>query len=50
MIQVDYSYTTHNFLGAEATVSWEDGMDSLYKLTGYEYGSTACLMDGATVK
>jgi hypothetical protein len=50
MIQVDYSYTAHNFLGAGETVIWEDGMDPLYKVvTSYEYGSSAKLMDGTTV-
>ncbi|MDO7900333.1 sugar-binding protein, partial [Pseudomonas sp. K18] len=32
MIEVAFSYTGHNFLGAGETVSWEDGMDPLYKL------------------
>ncbi|MBV7477720.1 RHS repeat domain-containing protein [Pseudomonas sp. PDM31] len=46
MIQVDYSYTNHNFLGFGETVSWEEGMDPLYKVrTLYDYGSTATLMD-----
>ena len=50
MIRVDYSYTDHNFLGAGATVSWEEGMDPLYKVaTHYEYGSIATLMDGNRV-
>ncbi|MDO7897848.1 RHS repeat domain-containing protein [Pseudomonas citrulli] len=47
MIEVAFSYTGHNFLGAGETVSWEDGMDPLYKLqASYEYGSTASLMVG----
>ncbi|WP_236707810.1 RHS repeat domain-containing protein [Pseudomonas sp. Leaf48] len=46
MTQVDFSYTSHNFLGFGETVSWEEGMDPLYKVvTHYEYGSTATLMD-----
>ncbi|KJZ33743.1 hypothetical protein VC35_27920, partial [Pseudomonas fluorescens] len=49
-IQVDYSYTARNFLGAGASVSWEDGMDPLYKVaSSYEYGCVASLMDGTTV-
>ncbi|MCJ8205297.1 sugar-binding protein [Pseudomonas sp. RGM2987] len=47
MIEMVYSYTAHNFLGAGTTVSWEEGMDPLYKLSAsYEYGSTASLMAG----
>lgn len=47
MVEVGFSYTDGNFLGAGATVSWEDGMDPLYKVaSSYEYGSTASLMDG----
>ena len=50
LIRVDYSYTDHNFLGAGATVSWEEGMDPLYRVaTDYEYGSIAKLMDGTNV-
>ncbi|WP_434574622.1 RHS repeat-associated core domain-containing protein [Pseudomonas sp. Z3-6] len=50
MIEVEFSYTSHNFLGAGETVSWEDGMDPLYKLqASYEYGSTANLMVGSQV-
>jgi len=47
MIEIMFSYTSHNFLGAGETVSWEEGMDPLYKLSArYEYGSTASLMVG----
>ncbi|SED62950.1 RHS repeat-associated core domain-containing protein [Pseudomonas kilonensis] len=50
MVEVQFSYTSHNFLGAGETVSWEDGMDPLYKLQArYEYGSTARLMVGGQV-
>ena len=50
MIEVQFSYTTHNFLGAGTTVIWEDGMDPLYKVaTSYDYGSTASLMSGTSV-
>ncbi|WP_210640032.1 RHS repeat domain-containing protein [Pseudomonas sp. Tri1] len=50
MIDMVFSYTGRNFLGAGETVSWEDGMDPLYKLdASYEYGSTASLMVGGQV-
>ncbi|WP_458377370.1 RHS repeat domain-containing protein [Pseudomonas fluorescens] len=43
---VNYSYTTKNFLGAGATVNWEDGMDPTYNLSSdFEYGSTAELVN-----
>ncbi|MCJ8205290.1 RHS repeat-associated core domain-containing protein [Pseudomonas sp. RGM2987] len=49
MVEMVFSYTAHNFLGAGATVSWEEGMDPLYKLSAsYEYGSTASLMVGGS--
>ena len=48
MIETTYGYTARNFLGAGATVSWEDGMDPLYKVaTSYDYGSTVSQTDGA---
>ena len=49
-IVVDYSYTTHNFLGNGASINWlNDGLDNLYRVqTSYEYGSVAKLKDGDT--
>ncbi|POZ99626.1 hypothetical protein C4E44_34045, partial [Pseudomonas sp. MWU12-2312b] len=41
MVAVSYAYTSNNFLGSGATVSWEEGMDPLYKVDPtYEYGTT----------
>jgi len=49
-IVVDYTYTTHNFLGNGASINWlNDGLDNLYRVqTSYEYGSVAKLKDGDT--
>ena len=42
MVEVNYTYTAKNFLGAGETVSWEEGMDPLYTVAHtYEYGSTS---------
>ena len=50
IMEVIFSYTSRNFLGAGITVSTEEGMDSLYNAPhGYSYGSTASLMAGGKV-
>ncbi|CAI8967898.1 RHS repeat-associated core domain-containing protein [Pseudomonas sp. IT-P176] len=47
MMEVNYTYSAKNFLGAGETVSWEEGMDPLYNVPHtYEYGSTATLTAG----
>jgi YD repeat-containing protein len=46
MVEVSYQYTAKNFLGAGASVTWEEGMDPLYKVDAtYEYGTTTTLVD-----
>jgi len=41
-----YTYSTHNFLGFEAGVDWEDAYDALYKVThDYRYSSTESKLD-----
>ncbi|WP_275448663.1 hypothetical protein, partial [Mesorhizobium retamae] len=36
-----YKYTVHNFLGHGASLDWsDDGLDNLYKVTSYTYGTT----------
>ncbi|WP_087722902.1 RHS repeat domain-containing protein [Pandoraea sp. PE-S2T-3] len=43
-----YSYSTHNFLGFEAGVDWEDATDALYKVTSdYRYTSTESQLNTA---
>ena len=47
MMEVNYTYTAKNFLGAGTSVSVEEGMDPLYNVPHtYEYGSTATLTAG----
>jgi len=48
-IVVDYTYTTHNFLGNGAAINWlNDGLDNLYRVqTDYEYGSVEALKVGS---
>ena len=42
MMEVNYTYTANNFLGAGQTVTWEDGMDPLYNVPhSYVYGTGA---------
>ena len=42
IMETGYRYTAHNFLGAGASISWDnDGLDNLYKVSHtYDYGST----------
>lgn len=50
VMEVNYSYTPRNFLGAGIRVSTEPGMDPLYNAPhSYHYGSTAKLMAGGKV-
>jgi len=46
VMEVNYSYTAKNFLGAGATVSWVDGLDPLYNVgADYEYGTFSSRVD-----
>lgn len=50
VMEVNFSYTSQNFLGAGITVSNEAGMDPLYNAPhSYQYGSTAKLMAGGKI-
>lgn len=52
MMEVIYTYTARNFLGAGETVTWEDGMDPLYNVRyTYVYGTGATeMVDGKAAR
>ncbi|AJC19555.1 RHS repeat domain-containing protein [Pandoraea pulmonicola] len=40
-LQVEFTYTSHNFLGYQSGVDWKNDQDNLYGVrTNYRYGST----------